>query len=606
MRAGLTVLALSLLFGCSGDKVRLGETGGAGGLAGAGNASGAAGGGAGGASGNGGMGAFPGQKSLDLDLLFVIDNSLSQADKQQVLNRSMDELLSRLTNPRCVDSSGKPVAQPDTPDQACPTGSEREMAAVKSLHVGAISSSLGAHGGETCSATSPNFKPDQDDRARLVAPRRGIHTHENQGFFSWGSSTGPGALTSIPELVKATAALITAVGETGCGYEAPLEAMYRFLVAPNPPMIVKEEGGFTVASGTDTVLLEQRAKFLRPGSTLAVVVLTDENDCSIRDDGQSWIVTSATPGLPRATSACQVNPDDSCCTSCAAPPPAGCSPHEQDSECSKNGGNFTAPEDHVNIRCHDQKRRFGVDFLYPVERYVRGFSQSTVENRDGKAVENPLFAEIGGKQRHSSQVVLSTITGVPWQLIATQDSLAPTAPLALMTPAELIASGTWDKLVPKGNTPPTDPHMVESPLPRPGLPGPSAGLLEDPMHGHEWDVAKAFGAPQGPGDLQYACIFKLPEPRDCTSAIGGCDCVTAGPKGSSPLCQETNGAYSSIQRYGKAYPGLRQLEVTRQLADRGIVGSICPKTLEGSIRDSGFGYNPVFEPLLTRLRASLE
>jgi hypothetical protein len=253
----------------------------------------------------------------------------------------------------------------------------------------------------------------------------------------------------------------------------------------------------------------------------------------------------------------------------------------------------------------DQKRRFGVDFLYPVERYVRGLSQGTVEDRDGKPVPNPLFAPVAGLTRQPSQVVLATVTGVPWQLLATPPSQPAAAPLVLMTPAELESSGVWKRLLPQGNAAPGDPHMWESIVPRPGLPGPEAGPLADPAHGHEWDVGAAFG-PLGPGDLQYACIFALPTIRDCTGVSGGCDCHVAGLEGKSPLCQGSDGNYSNLQGYAKAYPGLRQLEVTRQLSDRGIVGSICPKTLQGSVRDPGFGYNPVFAPLFARLRQSLK
>ncbi|MEZ4221076.1 MAG: hypothetical protein R3B13_09105 [Polyangiaceae bacterium] len=596
-----------VLIACSSERVDLGETGGAGGNGGsAGNgASAGIGGiaGTGGSTNTGGTGNEPNQKSSDLDLLFVIDNSISQSDKQQVLSDGIPELMARLVNPRCVDSSGNAVAQPASPDVPCPSGSQRENPPVKSLHVGAISSSLGAHGGDTCAETSPNFKPDQNDRAHLIPSVRGVATYQDQGFFTWGAGIS-GSATSVDELAKQTRDMILAVGETGCGYEAPLEAMYRFLVDPNPPQTIERQGAISAAVGTDSVLLAQRAKFLRPGSTVAVVLLTDENDCSILDEGQGWVMSTGSPGLPRATSACKTNPDDACCTSCATADVAGCTPHGSDAECAK--GNFSGPEDHVNLRCWQQKRRFGVDFLYPVERYVHGLSDAKIEDREGKTVDNPLFASVGGKTRLPGQVVLATITGVPWQLLAKPSTVSGATPLELMSPAELATSGAWSKILPQGQTPPGDAHMIEDYAPRPGLPGPSASYLEDPVHGHEWDIAGAFGAQQGPGELQYACNFALPATRDCAGATGGCDCNDAGVNGKNPLCQDSDGSYSSIQRRAKAYPGVRQLEVTRQLGERGVAASICPKTLEGSVRDSGFGYNPLIVPLFARLQTSLQ
>src|SRR5689334_6482919 len=41
-----------------------------------------------------------------LDLLFMIDDSASMADKQAVLRNTVPDLLNRFVNPVCVDSSG--------------------------------------------------------------------------------------------------------------------------------------------------------------------------------------------------------------------------------------------------------------------------------------------------------------------------------------------------------------------------------------------------------------------------------------------------------------------------------------------------------------------
>ena len=57
---------------------------------------------------------------------------------------------------------------------------------------------------------------------------------------------------------------------------------------------------------------------------------------------------------------CAANPDDACCTSCAAATPPGCA---DDPTC--DGSTLDAETDPANLRCWDQKRRFGIDFSYP-------------------------------------------------------------------------------------------------------------------------------------------------------------------------------------------------------------------------------------------------
>jgi len=60
--------------------------------------------------------------------LFVIDNSLSMADKQNVLELSLPSFVTRLVNPLCVDTRGKPVpTQPASAADDCSSGT-RELA----------------------------------------------------------------------------------------------------------------------------------------------------------------------------------------------------------------------------------------------------------------------------------------------------------------------------------------------------------------------------------------------------------------------------------------------------------------------------------------------
>ncbi len=117
----------------------------------------------------------------------------------------------------------------------------------------------------------------------------------------------------------------------------------------------------------------------------------------------------------------------------------------------------------------------------------------------------------------------------------------------------------------------TDPHLIASVTPRAGLPEPSPTPGDngsDPVHGREWDTQKS--------DLQYACTFLLPTPKQCAPS-DGCECNEAW---NPPLCGSTLGQ----QIRGKAYPTLRPFRVARGLGAQGLIGSICSSSYEGTMK----------------------
>jgi hypothetical protein len=73
----------------------------------------------------------------------------------------------------------------------------------------------------------------------------------------------------------------------------------------------------------DAQLLAERRDFLRPDSLVAIILLSDENDCSIKEYSQFFYAsTLKNPNgtqfhLPRARSECAIDPNDPCCKSCA-------------------------------------------------------------------------------------------------------------------------------------------------------------------------------------------------------------------------------------------------------------------------------------------------
>lgn len=558
------------------------------------------------------------------DLLFMIDNSMSMADKQEILAKAVPVLVKRLATPRCLDAQGNPNGSVSDVMGHCAEG-RPEFAAVKDIHVGVITSSLGGHGGSACAPAADDASTGStpDDRAELLptadpAVRGAIESWNNSGFLAWDPTqtkdTPPGD-ADIEHFGATFGTYVQKAGENGCGYEASLEAWYRFLIDPEPPTGVTSAPNadgisVTTRGPVNQVVLDQRKAFLRPDSLLAIVMLTDENDCSVVDDDgtQGWLVTTAVQGsppskfhLPRASAACATNPDDPCCHSCAAPAPAGCTPNASDSECSKQNVILDPSEDNINLRCFDQKRRFGMDLLYPLARYIDGLTKPTVRDRSNQEVPNPIFeAPPGEPARAQSLVLLAGIVGVPWQDIATDDSITGDG-LTYLSADELAKKGRWSMILGgKDGSPPTDPLMIESIAPRTGtnpvlkapLEPPAPGPGTNPINGHETNIT-------GNDDLQFACTFPLPTPRQCNTADGeACDCTAADQADESSLCDYPNGPNSDgVQRSAKAYPGLRELGVLQGVGDNGIVASICAKHTAPAAglteeADASYGYNP--------------
>jgi hypothetical protein len=557
-----------------------------------------------------------------IDLLFMIDNSQSMGDKQALLAKAVPQLVNRLVVPRCVNVAGEVTARGAQAD-ACPAGFAPEFRAVNDIHVAVITSSLGAHG-----ASNPvpgcGTDPPANDRGQLLPKVRtgtALGTYNGTGFLAWDpvQKLVPPGDRDPEHLGRQFADMVTAAGERGCGYEASLEAWYRFLIDPEPPSSISiDASGRSVAGPADQELLAQRKAFLRPDSLVAIVMLTDENDCSIRDDEfGNWMANSSI-ALPRATSACDKDPNDRCCLPCVASGgiPEGCTPPSADAAC-KPSARFSENEAPRNLRCWENKRRFGYDFLYPTSRYIDGLTKMHVRRRsDQQMVENPLFATVPGVPRRDQNLVyLAGIVGVPWQDIADEKSRTG-AGLRYLTADELESSKRWDVILgdPSKNIAPSDPFMRESTKPRSGnnpvtgdpiIPETSLDPQASPINGHE---QKDLGG----NDLQYACTFKLEQETPCIDDDDACDChATPRPNETEselarnrPLCQPPGGgAARATQYFGKAYPGLRPLEVLRGIGDSAIVASICPKVLtEGQ---PGYGYEPAVDTIVDVLKVQL-
>jgi hypothetical protein len=584
-----------------------------------------------------------------IDLLLMIDNSRSMADKQAILADAVPNLVKGLLNPPCVGADDQPVAnQPSSPTETCPVGSARAFEPVFDVHIGIVSSSLGGHGSSSCGVQTepPVGNPNDttykatwsnDDHGHLLSrldanQPDGAHvdTYNGLGFLAWdpkqqldpkGEATLDGTVDKLREMVKG-------VGQIGCGYESQLESWYRFLVDPEPyDTISLDKKGNVVVAGTDEQLLAERAAFLRPDSMVAILMLTDENDCSTREERFFPVINNLGNTMPRARAICETDPDNRCCAPCGFAP-ADC---PVDDKCTTDP-TLSPQDDPVNLRCWNQKKRFGWDFLYPTDRYVNALRSPQIAKRNGELVQNPLYpvdpdGSLNARNPANGLVFLAGIVGVPWQDIARQRADgtpdleagldAKGNPVGGFMSAEELAArdpvtqtNRWDVILgdPKKHALPLDPLMWEERYPRQGKNPITGDVLVDPagagatanaINGHEWNTDTIKDANGNPlGDLQYACVFDL-------ESSDGYDCQGDTNAAQNPLCQDPqSGAYSAMQRRAKGYPGTRHLEVLKGVQDQGIVASVCPvQVREPSRRD--YGYAPAIGAIIDRLKNKL-
>lgn len=188
-----------------------------------------------------------------VDLLFVIDNSGSMLATQARLSGELPNLIRMLTAPPDFDGDGEPDWDP-----------------IADLQVGIVTTDMGGgpHMPPTCSGIG------DDGRLRTSSSSEAC-ADTYPPFVRFGSEPTDAALMELSCLVQA--------GNEGCGFEQPLEAWLKALSPALPtsytsPLYVPP----TFLSGTGHGN-GANAAFVREHTLLAVVVVTDEDDCSVLD-----------------------------------------------------------------------------------------------------------------------------------------------------------------------------------------------------------------------------------------------------------------------------------------------------------------------------------
>jgi hypothetical protein len=179
-----------------------------------------------------------GTRTADFDILFVIDNSPSMSPKQAELKSRFSQLADQL-------------------DQFATAGNPGHY------HIGVITTDLGAAqftlGGGQC-------HPGGDKGAMVAlgpAADPSCQPPVNHAWIDFDQLHGENNLPAGQDLSK-TFACMASVGDRGCGFEMPLESAYQALHDPVPGV---NQG------------------FLRDDSALAIIFVTDEDDCSAPPDG---------------------------------------------------------------------------------------------------------------------------------------------------------------------------------------------------------------------------------------------------------------------------------------------------------------------------------
>lgn len=176
---------------------------------------------------------MPAVANPDLDLLFVIDNSPSMGDNQRALAAAFPHLIAHLDQ---LDG-GRP-----------------------NLHLGVVTSDMGtsaAHGdpGPEVGTLGQGGCVGRGGDGQLIDASQAL---TDGGAFLYDLSDPSGArITNYEGTLDQQFARMAQVGDTGCGFEQPLAAMRRALT---------DQPG--------------NAGFLRASANLAVVVVSDEDDCS--------------------------------------------------------------------------------------------------------------------------------------------------------------------------------------------------------------------------------------------------------------------------------------------------------------------------------------
>ncbi len=176
-----------------------------------------------------------------VDILFVIDNSNSMAQEQASLATNF---------PKFIDVLSK--IEGGLPD----------------VHIGVVSTDTGGTREVNCTDTGDDGKLQNSPRVSGCSPPSDAYIED---FGTTGAKNYTGTLAD-------TFSCIAGLGVAGCGFESPLDSARRALTAGKNP------------------------GFIRDDALLALIFITDEDDCSMIADSRAAFLTASEASLGKRLS----------------------------------------------------------------------------------------------------------------------------------------------------------------------------------------------------------------------------------------------------------------------------------------------------------------
>ncbi|MBN8611456.1 MAG: hypothetical protein J0L92_12765 [Deltaproteobacteria bacterium] len=217
----------------------------------------------------------------ELDLLILVDNSNSMSEEQVILVQELPFLVEALATGD-TDRDGVPDVQP-----------------VRSLHVGVVTPDMGAGPNSGIPTCARGLGDDGVMRARSRLTSTPCMATYPSNVFEFEPAGGSASLFG------ATIGCAANIGTGGCGFEQQLEASLKAVTPVNaeswtgagyvPPLFLNGDGDVDALAGHAD---RDNAGFLRSSSILAVLLVTDEEDCSVSDYGLFVSTDSRFAGVP--------------------------------------------------------------------------------------------------------------------------------------------------------------------------------------------------------------------------------------------------------------------------------------------------------------------